>query len=105
MKVARVLGRVVLAKAHPAIRGARLLLAAPYELSELQAGTDPTADEVVVYDELGAGANSVIGLSEGREAAMPFHPERKPIDAYGACLVDRLSVEPSHRPAGEAPAP
>ena len=31
-----------------------------------------------MFDELGAGVGSRIAISEGREAAMPFHPEIKP---------------------------
>ena len=48
-----------------------------------------------MLDELGAGIGSRIAISEGREAAMPFHPEIKPVDAYNAAILDRLEYEPS----------
>ena len=32
-------------------------------------------------------------MSEGREAAMPFYPEVKPIDAYNAAILDTFQVE------------
>lgn len=50
-------------------------------------------EEVVVYDELAAGLGSRIALSEGREAAMPFYPEVKPIDAYNAAILDTFTVD------------
>ena len=37
------------------------------------------------------GWASRIGFSEGGEAAAPFHPEKKPVDAYCACILDQLS--------------
>jgi hypothetical protein len=37
-------------------------------------------------------------MSEGREAAMPFHPEIKPVDAYNAALLDSLTVDRSLLP-------
>ena len=46
-----------------------------------------------MFDELGAGVGSRIAISEGREAAQPFYPEVKPIDAYNAAILDTLSVE------------
>ena len=57
-------------------------------------GQDPTsrAEEVVVYDELGAGPGLAIALSEGGEAAQPFYPEVKPIDAYNAAILDILPL-------------
>ena len=49
-------------------------------------------EDLVIYDNLGAGAGHRIGLSEGAEADQPFIPERKPIDAYCACLLDQIVV-------------
>ncbi len=56
------------------------------------APTEP-AEEIAVFDELGAGIGSRIAISEGREAAMPFHPDEKPIDAYNAAILDHLVIE------------
>jgi len=46
-----------------------------------------------VLDELGAGVGSRIGMSEGREAAMPYYPQLKPVDAYNAAILDTLHVD------------
>ena len=34
-----------------------------------------------------------IGFSEGGEAANPFAPNYKPLDAYNACILDTIEVE------------
>ena len=46
----------------------------------------PDGEDVVIFDNLGAGVGARIGFSEGGEAAAPFHPEKKPVDAYCACI-------------------
>jgi len=51
-------------------------------------------EDVVAYDELGAGIGVTVAISEGREAAQPFHPGEKPVDAYLAAILDRVTVEP-----------
>jgi hypothetical protein len=33
-------------------------------------------------------------LSEGPEAAQPFLPELKPVDAYNAGILDHLDIHP-----------
>ena len=68
-------------------------------LAALRGETSQPGEEVVVWDELGAGIGSRVGISEGREAAMPFHPERKPIDAYCACVLDQIQLAESALPA------
>jgi ethanolamine utilization protein EutN len=45
-----------------------------------------------VFDELGAGRGAIIGISEGGEAANAFWSNKVPIDAYCACLLDRINV-------------
>jgi microcompartment protein CcmK/EutM len=47
---------------------------------------------LIAYDQLGAGTGQRIGFSEGVEAAAPFYPERKPVDAYCACLLDTIVI-------------
>ena len=109
MRIGEVIGNVTLSRVHPSLVGARLLIAVPLSLEFLQAGSgtpltppSPTEGEggvrgtrgepVVVYDELGAGNGSRIGFSEGREASQPFRPERWPVDAYCACILDAVEV-------------
>ena len=92
MRIAEVIGTVTLSRPHPALVGCRLLIAVPFSLKALEKDAEPDGEDVIAYDELGAGVGTRIGLSEGREAAMPFHPERKPLDAYCACILDQVEV-------------
>ena len=92
MRIGKVLGTVTLNRSHPSLAGACFRLAAPLTLDELRGGTEPAAEELVVYDGLGAGQGSLIALSEGGEAAQPFYPNDKPIDAYNAAILDSVEV-------------
>ena len=93
MRIAEVIGTVTLNRRHPSLAGGRFKLAVPLSLADLTAKGDQTAEEIVAYDELGAGVGSRIAISEGREAAQPFYPDAKPIDAYNAAILDNVSVE------------
>jgi microcompartment protein CcmK/EutM len=92
MRVAEVIGRVTLSRIHPSLRGARFVIALPMPLVALTEDSPRRGEEVVAYDDLGAGPGSLVGLSEGREAANPFDREKVPVDAYCACLLDQLSL-------------
>jgi ethanolamine utilization protein EutN len=92
MRIAEVIGSVTLNRVHPSLAGARWLIAVPFSLKALKLAQSPDGEDVVVYDNLGAGVGSRVGFSEGAEAAAPFHPDRKPIDAYCACILDHLTI-------------
>lgn len=86
-----VIGSLTLSREHPSIRGIQWKLVVPMSLEELEKQTNElSAEELVVYDEIGVGIGERIAFSEGAEAAMPFHPEVKPIDAYNAAIIDSL---------------
>jgi microcompartment protein CcmK/EutM len=91
MRIGDVIGTVTLNRCHPSLAGAALKLAVPLNWDNLLGRSDQPAEEIAVFDELGAGVGSRIALSEGREAAMPSYPEVKPIDAYNAAILDTLS--------------
>lgn len=93
MRIGRVIGTVTLNRRHPSIEGARFKLVVPLSLDNLTGRSQVDAEEFTVYDELGAGTGSLIAISEGREAAQPFHPEVKPIDAYNAAILDNVSLK------------
>ena len=93
MKIAEVIGTVTLNRAHPSFQNARLKLAVPLTLQNLLGSEAAIADPIVVWDELGAHVGSQIALSEGREAAQPFHPAVKPVDAYNAALLDEVVLD------------
>ncbi len=94
MRIAEVIGTVTLNRVHPNLAGARLKLVVPLSLADLAGEGDKSAGEFAVFDELGAGIGSLIAVSEGREAAMPFYPEVKPVDAYNAAILDHVEIDP-----------
>lgn len=94
MRIAEVIGTVTLNRCHPALNGGRYRLAVPLSQANLRDEEPAQAEEVVVYDELGAGIGSRIAMSEGAEAAQPFRPEIKPVDAYNAAILDDIYLQP-----------
>jgi ethanolamine utilization protein EutN len=91
MRVAEVIGTVTLNRVHPTLKGYRLVIGVPYSLNGLRKNQADGEDYVIV-DPLGAGIGNQIGVSEGGEAAVPFHPEKKPVDAYCACILDQIAL-------------
>ena len=91
MRIAKVVGTVTLSRCHPSYIGARLRLVVPLSLAELK-GQQPQADEMVAWDDNGAGLGSLVAISEGAEAAQPFRPELKPVDAYAAAILDNVDL-------------
>jgi microcompartment protein CcmK/EutM len=92
MRIAEVIGTVTLNRVHPSLAGYRWIIAVPYSLTGLQAGK-ADGEDLVVLDQLGTGQGDQIGLSESGEAAMAFHPEKKPLDAYCACILDSVTIQ------------
>jgi len=90
MRIARVIGKLTLARAEASLTGARYLIAIPLSLESLKTAYASTAEELVVYDELGASEGQLIAISESAEAAAPFHPNQKPVDAYCAAILDTM---------------
>ena len=93
MRVAETIGKVTLNKCHPSVQGATWLLAVPLTLEGLAGKAAGRGEAFVVFDELGAGFGSRIAVSEGAEAAAPFYPATKPIDAYNAAILDTIEFE------------
>ena len=89
MRIAEVIGTVTLSRVHPSLTSARWVIGAPFSLKAL-AEDKPDGEDLVIFDNLGAGNGSRIAFSEGGEAAAPFHPEKKPVDAYCACILDHI---------------
>ena len=93
MRIAEIIGTVTLSRSHPCYEGARLRVAVPFTAEELADGRSPDGEMLVVWDELGAGLGSRVAIAEGPEAAQPFRPEVKAIDAYVAALLDTIQIE------------
>ena len=92
MRIAEVIGTVTLSRMHPSLERARWVIGVPFSLKALRGGGTGDGEPLVLYDELGAGNGSRVAVSEGAEAAMPFHPVKKPVDAYCACILDYLNL-------------
>lgn len=93
MRIAKVVGTVTLNRCHPSFIGARLRLVVPLSLAELTGKHQPQAEELVAWDENGAGIGSLIALSEGAEASQPFRPDMKAVDAYASAILDEVNVK------------
>ena len=93
MRIAEIIGTVTLSYALPELEGATLRLARPLSLAELK-GEDASVEvePLVVYDTLGANLTSRTALSEAGEAAQPFRPKLKPVDAYNAAILDQICL-------------
>lgn len=101
MRIAQVIGQVTLGRRVGGLRPGRLLVAHVFDapaLARHAAGCErpqrdsASPESLVVFDELGAGAGQVIAVSEGAEACVPFLPDRVPVDAYAAAILDRIDL-------------
>jgi ethanolamine utilization protein EutN len=92
MRIAEVIGTVTLNRMHPALEKSRWVIGVPFSLKALRDGQRGDGEPFVILDELGAGHGHLIAVSEGVEAAAPFFPAKKPVDAYCACILDHLHL-------------
>lgn len=93
MRIAKVIGTVTLNRPHETMRGATLKMAVPLTLENLQNPESKIRDEFeVVWDDLGAGIGDLIALADGPEACRPFRPNKKPVSAYNAAILDNVSI-------------
>ena len=91
MRLGNTIGTVTLVQPHATMRGGVLRLVVPLATADLAAGDGP-AEPLVAWDDLGAGDGQLVAFSEGGEAAQPFRPLDKPVDAFIAALIDHLDV-------------
>ncbi len=92
MRIGKVIGMLTLSRSHSSFVGARLRIVQPLSLANLTGEKPADAEPIVVWDELGAGEGQLIAISEGPEAAQPFKPEVKCIDAYAAAILDDVTI-------------
>ncbi|MBS0632470.1 MAG: EutN/CcmL family microcompartment protein [Verrucomicrobia bacterium] len=95
MRLGHVIGNVTLSQQDPAYRGGRFLLVQPWSAARFATPAAPSGSgtSLVVYDKLGAGVGSIIGYTEGSEAAKPF-ATATPVDAYCAAIIDEVFYQP-----------
>lgn len=95
MKLHKVVGNVTLSRSHAGYQNARLLIAEPQEHYVLSGKNPPNPELVVVWDDLGAGLDQWIAVSDGAEASLPFRPEMKAVDAYCSAILDEIYLDRS----------
>jgi microcompartment protein CcmK/EutM len=104
MRLGMVIGRVVLSRALPALRGTSLLLVEPVTAANLAARNGRGGGRTfVVADQLSPAAGQMIAVVEGSEAANPY-PVPTPVDAFCALIVNDYVFQPpeaADRPAVE----
>jgi microcompartment protein CcmK/EutM len=88
VRIGEVVGRLTLNCCDPKMIGGRFLIVQPHDPKSLRENGMGKGEVVVVYDQLGGRVGDRVSFSEGREAAMPFHPDKVALDAYLACLLD-----------------
>ncbi len=93
MKIHQIVGSVTLCRCHPGYQSARLLATMPLEQSTLSGPLPSDPELVVVWDDLGAGLGHRVAVSDGAEAAMPFRPELKAVDAYCSAILDEVYID------------
>ena len=102
MRIGQVIGKVVMSAQEAAFKGGRWLLVHPLDASQLKGVCEkpPTKltkqSTVVIYDNLGAGQDDIIGFVEGAEATAPFD-DPTPIDAISVAIFDTIHYE-AYRP-------
>ena len=94
MRLGMVIGRVVLSRSLPSLRGTSLLLVEPVSAANLAARNGRGGGRtLVVADQLSPAAGQIIGVVEGSEAANPY-PDPTPVDAYCALIVNDYAFQP-----------
>jgi ethanolamine utilization protein EutN len=93
VRIGDVIGRVTLNRSDPKMIGGRFLIVRPHDARSLREGKQGKGEVVVVYDQMGARTGDRVSFSEGREASMPFYPDRVALDAYLVCLLDEITYD------------
>ena len=96
MQLYQVNGTVTLSRVHPSFVGCSLKTAEAYG-ERLLGRTSVDPDLVVIWDDLGATNGSIVAVSDGAEAAQPFRPQLKPVDAYNAAIIDEFQIRREKR--------
>lgn len=95
MRISKVIGKITLNRTMDEIPPGSYLIVRTCNRGTLagrNAGNDET---LVMFDPLSAREGDLVGLVEGREAAVPFHPKKVPLDAYNACILDTVNFHPA----------
>lgn len=93
MRLGIVRGHVVLNACVESFKCRTLAIVEPVMMENLRANNGQGGGKaLIVLDELGAASGQMVAFTEGSEAANPFWPDRVPVDAYCALIVDSIDV-------------
>jgi ethanolamine utilization protein EutN len=93
MRLGIVRGHVVLSLAVESFAGKMLAVLEPVTMENLRAQNGLGGGKALIaIDELGAADGQMVAFTEGSEASNPFWPDRVPVDAYCAMIVDSIDV-------------
>lgn len=92
MRIAEVIGTVTLSRWHPSLTGAQWRLVVPLDAKGIAGNSEGRLEPIAAFDEFGAGFGCKIAVADGAEAAAPFKPETKPVDAYAAAILDVIDI-------------
>jgi microcompartment protein CcmK/EutM len=98
MRIARVMGVVVLGRQVPELRPGRYVMLEVLDGQALQGLAEhaprrtPMPESLVAFDQLGVGVGQIVAVSEGAEATMPFRPDKVPLDAYCTAILDKVEL-------------
>jgi microcompartment protein CcmK/EutM len=94
MRFARVIAKVVLNRKLDEILPGSYLVVRTCNRGTLAGQNQGNAEELVLYDNLGAREGDMVGLVEGAEATNPFRPRKVPYDCCNACIIDTINFRP-----------
>lgn len=92
MMIARTIGTVTLSRSHPTLQAATLRCVEQVtQITDLE--KQPLGGETIVaWDLVGSGIGDLVAIAEGPEAAQPFAPEIKPLDASIVAILDHVQL-------------
>ncbi len=93
MILARTVGTVTLSRCHASLIGARLRCIEPLTRIEDLDKQPLGGETVIAWDLCGSVPGDLVAVAEGPEAAQPFAPEIKPLDAAIVAILDHVQLD------------
>ena len=90
MRIAEVIGTVTLSRCHPSLDGLPLAHRRAVQPEGAARTTRPDGEDLVIFDDLGAGLGSRSASAKASRRRCRFYPNKKPVDAYCACILDTI---------------
>ena len=95
MRIAKVIGKITLNRRMAEVVPGSLLIVRTHNRGTLVGANAGNDETLVAWDGLvAAREGDLIGLVEGREAAVPFWPKKVPFDCYTAAILDTVDFDP-----------